>query len=278
VKAGRAGLLAVLAAVLLGGVAGWLARADDSLERLRERGTIRIGFAIEPPYAFVDGRGEVAGESPGIARRIVARLGIARIDWRQAEFGALIDELEAGRIDVIAAGMFATPERSQRARFSDPTLRVRPGVLVARGNPTGLRTIDDLASRTDLRVAVLAGAVEADVLAARGVAPERLIAVPDALTGRQAVESGIVAALVLSEPSVRWMASQNDLGVTEALALKEDDLASAPYGYAAFAFHKDDAALQAAWNAALADFLGSAEHRALLVPLGLAGSRRIGAQ
>jgi membrane-bound lytic murein transglycosylase MltF len=68
------------------------------------------------------------GESPEVAKQIAARLEVRQVKWRQAEFGALIAELEAGRIDVIAAGMFMTPERAQRVSFSVPSFHVRQGL------------------------------------------------------------------------------------------------------------------------------------------------------
>jgi Bacterial extracellular solute-binding proteins, family 3 len=103
---------------------------DQSLTRLQQEGTIRIGYAVEAPYAFLKPGGEVTGESPKVAKQIVARPGIRRIEWRQSEFGSLISGLESGRFDVIAAGMFITPERAQRVSFSEPTFHVQQGLLV----------------------------------------------------------------------------------------------------------------------------------------------------
>ena len=71
--------------------------SDQSLSRLQQAGVIRIGYTVEAPYAFLKPGGEVTGESPEVAKQIVARLGIRHIEWRQVEFGALISELEAGR-------------------------------------------------------------------------------------------------------------------------------------------------------------------------------------
>lgn len=84
---------------------------DNSLTSLQQSSTIRIGYAVEAPYAFLTTDGEVTGESPEIAKRVARQLGFNNIIWRQTEFGDLLDELEAGRIDVIAAGMFVTPVR-----------------------------------------------------------------------------------------------------------------------------------------------------------------------
>lgn len=113
------------------------ATRDDSLDRLRSKGTITIGYAVEAPYAFLTPDGTVTGEAPEIAKVMASRLGIGHIAWRQVEFGSLLAELEAGRIDVIAAGMFITPKRADRASFSLPTFRVREGLLVPRGIRAG---------------------------------------------------------------------------------------------------------------------------------------------
>jgi polar amino acid transport system substrate-binding protein len=242
---------------------------DFSLARLRKAGTIRIGYAIEAPYAFLQG-GEVTGESPEVARQMVARLGIGHSEWRQVEFGALISELEAGRVDVIAAGMFITPGRAQRVGFSTPTFRVRQGLLVLKGNPRQLHSYAEAVARADVKIAALTGAVEEALLRRLGLPESRLVLVPDALTGRVAVESGVADALALSSPTVQWMALQAQLGRTEmAQPFAQPELAaSGPLGVGAFAFRREDRQLRAAWNAALKDYIGSAEHRALVARFG----------
>ena len=100
-------------------------------------GFIRIGYAVEAPYAFLTPDGELTGESPEVAKRITSRLGIPRITWRQVEFASLIDELDAGRIDMIASGMFVTEERARRVAFSIPTFHTHQALLVRAGNPGG---------------------------------------------------------------------------------------------------------------------------------------------
>lgn len=242
---------------------------DDSLSRLHREGVIRIGYAVEPPYAFLTPGGEVAGEAPEIARRVAASLAIPRVEWRQVEFSGLIDELEAGRIDVIAAGMFITGERARRVRFSIPTFHVRPGLLVARENPKGIRSLRQAVSADDVRLAILAGAVEEQLLRRLGVTDARLVVAPDARTGRQAVESGLADVLVLSEPTVAWMATRDGLGRTERLAAEADEA----YGRVAFAFRRTDSALADAWNRILAAYLGGPEHLALLARLGLSATQ-----
>lgn len=268
----RAAWLLLAAGACAAAVALALVRGlgDRSLERLLAGEPLRIGYAVEAPYAFVAEDGTVTGEAPALARRVAAELGIARVEWRQAEFGDLIQELRQGRIDVIAAGMFATPERSRLVAFSVPTFRVRQGLLVRGGNPARLHGYQDSVSRAEVRLAVIDGSVEERLLGAMGLPDGRMVRVPDAATGRQAVRAGLAAGLALSGPTVRWMAMRGGAGELEAaepFAQPPGEL-SGGLGSGAMAFRKGDRRLLAAWNARLEAFLGGAEHRALVGAFG----------
>lgn len=255
-----------MAAALAVGVVGVMPK-DSSWAVVRDSGVIRIGYAVEAPYAFLAADGQVTGESPEVAKHVAAKLGLCRVKWRQVEFASLIDELEAGRIDVIAAGMFVTPQRAGRASFSLPTFQVRPGLLTPRGNPRGLHSYRQALALADIKIATLAGSVEEQALRRMGAAPAQLVTVPDALTGRTAVESGAADALALSAPAVRWLAMTGPAGRTEAAepfhAPREGET-----GLGAFAFRKADRRLLEAWNAVLADYVGGPQHLALMTRFG----------
>ncbi len=245
---------------------------DRSLDRVVSDGIIRIGYAVEAPYAFLKPGGEVSGEAPEVAKVIAAQLGIPRIEWRQMEFDALIPQLEAGRIDVIAAGMFITPERARRVHFSKPTLRVRQGLLTRSGNPLQIHSYAQAVSHPDLKVAVLSGSAEQRLLRRMGLPEDRTVAVPDARTGRVAVESGVAGCLALSLPSVRWLALQGLPGKTEAATELAEDAPLTPVEEAAltaFAFHRKDRRLHAAWDRKLEQFIGRPGHLAILQLFGL---------
>ena len=261
------GLGAGLACVFAGLGAFWLFSGRDTLGWIQQTGVIRIGYAVEAPYAFLTDEGEVTGESPEVAKQIVARMGIARIVWKQTYFEELIAELEANRIDVIAAGMFATPDRKKRVLFSDPTFSVYQGLLVPKGNPHDLYTCPQIATNDHIRIAVLAGSIEESDLRAQHIPDRRLVIVPDVLTGRLSVETGMADVLVLSAPSVRWAALNDHLGKTEAVQLVQH--ARRPVtGEGAFAFRKCDWRLQRAWNRAQDGFIGTHEHIVLVQPFG----------
>ncbi|GAK54050.1 extracellular solute-binding protein family 3 [Candidatus Moduliflexus flocculans] len=248
---------------------GAFERRDQSFARLQRANVIHIGYAVEAPFAFLEA-GDVTGAFPEIAKRVANALGIARIEWMQADFDALIPALEAGRIDVIAAGLFITQERAQRVAFSEPVIRVQQSLLVQKGNPRGLHSYQAAATRADVSIAVIAGAVEETILRQIGVPDAQIIVVPDALTGHVAVKSGMVDGLALSAPTIRWMALRSPLTSTEVAApFEQPDL---PFfkkiGYAAFAIRQTDRRLLSAWNRAQSDLMKEGDYLALLTAFG----------
>lgn len=274
-------LAGVAGVVALAGLAGWRfgpGRGDGSLERVRQAGRLRVGYAVEAPYAMLAADGSVTGESPETARRIAQRLGLPPIEWVQVAFAELMPSLDERRFDLIAAGLFVTGARARQLRFSHPTVRVLPGLLAPRDNPKQLGGYRALAGRGDVRVAVVAGSVEQQRLQALGLATTALLVVPDLQAGRAAVATGVADALALSLPTVRGAAAAAPerlvaLADTSATGAREID-------FVAFAFHRDDAALQQAWNAAQAGWIGSAEHARTVAPFGfqpaeLAGDVRL---
>lgn len=264
--------------LLAGAVAAWQnLGGDDSLRRVREAGVLRVGYAIEAPYADLDASGRVSGESPETARQIAARAGLPRIEWVQAEFDQLIEGLQSGRFDVVASGLFITPERSRQVLFSEPSLCVRPGWLLRPQAPSGLAAgYAEALRQPGLRMAVLHGSAEAAALAGH----PGLVEVPDARAGRLAVLQGTVDALALSLPTVRALAALGPPGQLLArVAASAAPVAGQepPAGEGCppeasrvgFAFAPEDRALQARWNQAMAGYLGSPEHLQTLARFGL---------
>jgi polar amino acid transport system substrate-binding protein len=260
-------LAVLLTMAALGGYFA-LGRGDDGLGRIQSAGVIRIGYAVEPPYAMHGVAGEVTGEAPEIARHIVEKLGIARIEWRQVQFSDLIRELKMGFIDVAAAGMFITPEREGDVFFSIPTMEVAPAILVAAGHLGDIVSYEDLVHREGLRAAVVAGSVEEYGL--QGLDSHlRILRVPDALTGFKAVETGLAEVFLLSEPSLRWMLVDRGMQGFEVISLQVAANGVGQVGLPAFAFGLDNVELRDAWNDALLPFLGSREHCELVSRFGL---------
>lgn len=258
---------ALLVLVLAG---GWLLR---SFFPTAGRGGLpehlRIGFAIEAPYAYLAEDGRVTGESIEIARRVAAILGYDEPEWVLTDFGSLVPELREGRFDVVAAGLFVTPERARQVAFSRPTLSVRPALLVASGNPRGLHAYADLANLGHVRVAAVVGSVEATVLAREGVPTGRIALVPDPQSGMALLKSGRVDALALSRPTLLWQAARPENKGKVETADPFHAPESLQAARVAHAFRHEDEALRRSWDRALDGFLHGDEHRAILHALGL---------
>lgn len=268
--------LAAAAGVVV--LTGHLVLRRDAPRPAFGRDLIRVGYAVEAPFAYLDRDGALTGESVEVAREVIRRLGIARTEWVQTAFPDLLDGLSAGRFDVVAAGMFVTADRSRRALFSQPTFRVRQGLLVQPGNPKRLHGYADAARADDVRIAVLSGAIEEHVLLRLGVPRSRIFRVPDARTGWVAVASRNADGLALSVQSIRWMAHAPNASPLETAEPFEQppDAIAGRLGFGAFAFRLDDHRLRDAWDSVLRSFVGSEAHLRLVAPFGFTGAEMPG--
>lgn len=97
----RVRILALLAAVALAGC-DFPRDAEDTLERIRADGVLRVGVTERPPW--VAGKApEPGGIEPRVISAFAATLG-ARIEWVGGSESTLAKALESRRIDVMIGG------------------------------------------------------------------------------------------------------------------------------------------------------------------------------
>jgi len=259
---------ALLFIALLTATALWLVQRNapaSAASQLQQSRTLRVGFALEAPYAYFDSQGQVTGEAPEIFRLMARRMGVEHIDWVRLDFAHLLPELQLGRIDAIAAGMFVTTERQLEAAFTRPTARVRPALVVRKGEtaiPLEPR-LADLSAHPQLRWTTIHGAAENGLLFQAGVAPERVATVPQAQRGLRAVAESSADAFAISAVTAWHLVAHNT-----QWALEVRSMSDGPAGLPAFAFRLDDAHLRDQMNQQLHTFLGSDEHRQLVQAFG----------
>ncbi len=248
------GVLLALGAALV----AWFLGRDDSLVRVQRAGVLRVGYSVEVPFAQVEPDGTVRGQSADCAVEVARALGV-RVEWVQTPLDRQIPDLVAKRFDVVAAGLFISPERAAQVRFSLPTLRVRPAWLTRAASPAP--TLAALRSGWD--VVVVSGAAAERHLATLGLG-ERLHAVPDVRAGAAGLSRGLYQALALPWPAGNRLVAERpaDFAVWPA-----DD--GRPDREVALAFRPEDKALAAAADAALAPWLTGAAYRATLAGFGL---------
>jgi polar amino acid transport system substrate-binding protein len=244
---------------------------DDTLARARAGEAIRVGYANEAPYGYLDtDTGRVTGEAPEIAQVILARLGIENVEPVVARFGELIPGLQAGRIDLVAAGMYVTPERCREIAFSQPTYRIGEAFIVRKGNPLDLHGYDDVASHPTARIGVMGGAVEHGYSKKLGVPEDRIVVFEDyatALTGLKADRIDVVAATTLTVGDL--LRKSDDPAFERAEPFRDPVIdGKTVHGYGAFGFRQEDRALREAFDRELENFLGTPEHLELVRPFG----------
>ncbi len=237
----------------------------DTLEKIKDSNSVRIGYANETPFAYTALDGSVTGESPEIVRKVFERMEIGTIKPVLTEWGSLIPGLRAGRFDLIAAGMYITPERCKQVLFTDPHYRLLDTLLVAQGNPKELRSYEDIAGNPEVKVAIMSGTVNLGYARKAGIKDSQILQVPDTTSQLQAVRSGRADAAIGTQLTMRGLAAKASNDV-EAIADFEDDPARA--GYGALAFRPQDEALRDAVNAELKQWLGSEEHLKAVEPFG----------
>jgi polar amino acid transport system substrate-binding protein len=92
----------------------------DLLAQIRQAGVIRVGLANQPPYSGLAPDGSISGFVPTLVQRIMAGLGVPKVEGVVATYGELVPGLQAGRWQMIAASFRLNKDRCQQVLFTDP--------------------------------------------------------------------------------------------------------------------------------------------------------------
>jgi polar amino acid transport system substrate-binding protein len=244
---------------------------QGTLERIRETGVARVGYANEAPYAYFDSASKrLTGEAPEVARVVLGQLGVRRIEGVLTDFGSLIPGLQAGRFDLIAAGMYITPPRCQQVLFSNPTYAIGEALLVRRGNPLELHSFEDLIAQPNARMGVVTGTIQIDYARSLGIDPARLLILPDPPSALAALEADRIDAYAATALTAQDLLQRRANDRVERAEPFRDPIIDGKdaRGYGAFALRKQDTALRRLIDEQLAAFLGTPAHRELVAPFG----------
>src|SRR5947209_608320 len=268
----------VMTPAVLAGCGGSTSTSSESvLGQARKAGYIRVGFANEAPYGYADSSGKLTGEAPTVAGAVMKKLGVPNLEGVLTEFGALIPGLMANRFDIIAAGMFITPQRCNAILFSNPDYLATEALAVKAGNPHHLTDYQKVAN-SQVVVGAESGAVEGPWMEQSGVPSSRIQHFPDGPTGIQALASGRVDAFALTAISLEYLiktGGYKNLEVTPPFIPViggQKKLAGGGYG-----FRKSEASLVTQFNQQLAAMQQSGEVLKLVEPFGFTGETVTGA-
>ncbi|HXF51357.1 MAG TPA: ABC transporter substrate-binding protein [Dehalococcoidia bacterium] len=227
----------------------------SGIPELEDR-TLDVGSDIAyAPIEFYEGD-TPKGLDIDLATALADVLGVD-VEFHNTGFDAIIPSLLGNRFDVIMSAMTVTDERKQQIDFVEYA-NVGVGIVVAKGNPEGIETVEDLCGRT---VAVQEGTIQVDILVAQdqacrnagqqGIEILRFGTDPEAV---DQVKAGRAVA-VLNDFPVAFVAAQENPDTLEVLDTQIDP---APYG---IGLRKESTALKAALEQALEQLKADGTYR-----------------
>jgi polar amino acid transport system substrate-binding protein len=138
-----------------------VAKASSALPAdIQSAKEIKVGSDISyPPIEFLKlGTQDATGVDYDIGQAIGAKLGV-KVTFINSTFDGLIPALQAKRFDMLMSAMTDNKTRQAKVDFVD-YFTAGTGILVGKGNPKNINSLDDLCGKT---VALEKGTTQADV-------------------------------------------------------------------------------------------------------------------
>jgi polar amino acid transport system substrate-binding protein len=242
-------------------------------KRIADAREIRVGSDISyAPVEFYDAlapdvldspNGEptpqVQGIDPDLAIELGHKLGV-RLSFVNVKFDELVGALQDSRIDVIMSGMSATAERAKEISFIE-YFRSGTSLLVAKGNPKGVRSLSDLCGKM---ATMQGGTIQEDLAKEqqRHCSPEQPLRLRSLDSGSQAlleVKYGDSDVALTDFPVAAYNAKVSNGG--KDFEVVGEQIASGPFG---IGVRKEDSALREALRAALRQMIADGTYDRVL--------------
>jgi polar amino acid transport system substrate-binding protein/glutamate/aspartate transport system substrate-binding protein len=247
---------AVLLAAVLTLVAS--AAAAGTLERIRDKGVLKIGFREDaPPFSFKNSIGEPAGYSVSLCRAVASRLKqqIKReklsVEYVPVTAENRFQAVKDGKVDLLCGATTVTLARRELVDFSLPTFVDGASVLLREDGPENFGDLDGE------KVGVRAGTTTEEAL--RNTVEDlaikvETIAVKDHKDGVARLLKGEIAAY-FADRAILYFLMQGS-GEADKLFLSDQQFTYEPY---ALALQKGDAEFRLAVDRALSRIYRSGE-------------------
>ncbi len=219
---------------------------------------IKVGSDIEyaPVEFFKEGTQQVQGIDWDLAEAMAGKLGVKVTFVNFTDFANIITALQAKRFDIIMSAMTDTKERQQKNVDFIDYFNAGSSILVKKGNPEGVKSLDDLCGKP---LVLQLGTVQVDEAKAQqpkckaaGKPEIKLITFEKDADTLLALKGGRAAASMKDFPVAAYIAKTSGGGNEFEVAGEQFD--TGPYG---IAVRKSDTqlrdALQAALKAVVAD-------------------------
>jgi len=221
-----------------------------SISVFAKNNVVYVGTNAEfMPFEYLD-KNKIIGFDIDLLDAISKETGL-EFKIQDMAFDGLLPALQTKKIDMVIAGMSATPERQKAVAFSKPYFKAKQVVITTPEKAKSLKSFKDLAGK---KVGVMLGFTGDTVVSEiKGVKVERFNAAYAAIL---ALSQNKVDAVVLdSEPAKKYTANNKQFVIANIPAEEEDY---------AIAFRKNDKELINKVNAALDKIKSNGEYDKIL--------------
>ena len=187
-----------------------------SVSAFAKNAVVYVGTNAEfAPFEYLD-KNQIVGFDIDLLNAISKEAGI-EFKIQDMAFDGLLPALQTKKVDLVIAGMTATPERQKAVAFSKPYFKAKQ-VVITKGVDKSLKDFKDLSGK---KVGVMLGFTGDTVVSEiKGVKVERFNAAYAAIL---ALGQGKVDAVVLdSEPAKKYTANNKQFVVANIPAAEED--------------------------------------------------------
>ncbi len=172
--------------------------SSDTLASIQKHGVIRVGVAVNAPWVLRDKNQQWLGLDIDLVQQFAQDMRW-KIELVPTTWGGGIDDLRAGRFDVLASGLSVTPQRALLVKYSQPYGSFALGLVVNRKSlgKDDLLTLETGAGKH--RVGVLSGTVTATT-AKEYLGNSELIEINDESKAIQDLRDGSLDGLIAEQP------------------------------------------------------------------------------
>lgn len=154
---------------------------------------MKFAYLTEPPFNFRDRSGNITGCDVELARAILMDIGMDHVKFVETDFASLIPGLTEGSWQMIT-GLFKTPDRASKVRFTQPIWALPDGLLLRASNESNIQAYGSLATDQSLRLAVVSDQVQHQTALELGVDQKQIKVYKDYESAATALRTGDVDA------------------------------------------------------------------------------------
>ncbi|MCF7505590.1 MULTISPECIES: transporter substrate-binding domain-containing protein [Vibrio] len=174
-----------------------LASETPNLDKINDRGSLRVGMSTFVPWAMRNKQGDLVGFEIDVAKRLAEDSGW-KVEFVPTAWDGIIPSLLSNKFDVIIGGMSITEARAKSVLFTEPYSHSGVQLAANKELAEGFTQISDFDSRR-VKIAARRGAFTVQV--ARETFPKaKVLQFDDDAQAFQEVLNGNAHAVIASSP------------------------------------------------------------------------------